>query len=68
MNKREAAIVTAYTGLLIGSFSDAHEYMEELFGHPIYTHQMAGKEFNDELKVLSKPDFVALSDNISDKE
>lgn len=29
MTKREAAIVSAYTGILIGSFSDMHEYVEE---------------------------------------
>lgn len=60
MNKREAAIVSAYTGFLIGDFSELHKYIEEKFGHPVFTHQMANEGFEDELKKLSKPDFIAI--------
>ena len=31
MNKRECAIVSAYTGMLCGEFSWLHEYVEDLF-------------------------------------
>ncbi len=30
MTKREAAIMSAFTGIMIGSFSDMHKYVEEI--------------------------------------
>jgi len=39
MTKREAAIVSAYTGILIGSFSDLHQYIEEIMKRPVWTHE-----------------------------
>ncbi len=40
MNKREAAIVAAYTGFLIGEFSDMHKYIEEIMGGSVFTHEL----------------------------
>lgn len=60
MTKREAAIVSAYTGYLIGRFSEVHKYAEEKFGHPIFTHQFGDKDMADKLSELAKPDFVAM--------
>jgi hypothetical protein len=60
VTKREAAIVTIYTGISIGEFSDAHEYAEEIMGYPIWTHEFASKSLWEKLKELSKPDFMAI--------
>ena len=60
MNKREGAIVSAYTGFLCGEFSDLHEYVEELFNGPVFTHQFGDKGFIEKLKKMSKDDFMAL--------
>ena len=40
MNKREAAIVTAQTGVLIGKWDDAKAYFEELMGHSVSLQDM----------------------------
>jgi len=61
MTKREAAIVSAYTGIMLGSFADMHEYAEELFGRPVFTHEFGSKDVVDQLKELAKPDFIGLS-------
>ncbi len=61
MNRREMAIVSAYTGILLGEFGDMHEYCEEIMGEPIFTHQFANKKFNELLKAKAKPDFLALA-------
>ena len=58
MNKHEAAIVSAYTGILIGDFSDMHEYVEKILGHPIWTHQFP--EARDDIKAKSKADFISI--------
>ena len=61
MTKREAAIVSAYTGIMLGSFADMQEYAEELFGRPVWTHEFGTNEVADRLKELSGPDFMGLS-------
>lgn len=58
MTKREAAIVSAYTGYLIGEFSDFQAYAEEIMGRPIFTHEFPS--IADELKEKSKKDFMSI--------
>ena len=64
MTKREAAIVSAYTGFLCGEFSDMHEYIEEIMGRPVWTHEMGDNGFEEMIREKSKEDFVALSQTI----
>lgn len=64
MTKNEAAIISAYTGLLIGNFSDMHQYVEKLFGHSIFTHMFADEDFVQKVKDLSYNDFVQLNESI----
>lgn len=60
MTKREAAIVGAYTGYVLGNFSDMHEYIEQVIGRPVWTHEMASQKFFEQLQEASKPDFLAI--------
>lgn len=62
MNNHEAAIVTAYTGILAGSFSVFHEYAEKLLNRPIQTFEFAEREIWEKLKELSRDDFVKLTE------
>ena len=57
MTKREAAIVGAFTGVLLGKFSDMKEYIEEVVGRPVFTHELGGS-INEEVKEKSKQDFL----------
>jgi hypothetical protein len=66
MTRREAAIVAAYTGYLIGEFSDMHEYIEKIMGHPVWTHEMGSKNFMEHVREMAKPDFIALSAEITE--
>lgn len=67
MTPREAAIISAYTEVGFGSkhFQYFHEYVEEKFGHSVWTHEMADKEFWIKLKELSRDDFMSLAYNIT---
>lgn len=60
MTKREAAIVSAYTGFLIGGFDEMQRYADEVLGYSTWTHMFASKEFAAELKEKSKKDFVQI--------
>ncbi len=61
MTKREAAIVGAYTGILIGNFSDMHEYIEQIMERPVWTHEMANQAIVDEIKDKSRNDFISIN-------
>lgn len=58
MTRKEAAIVSAYTGVLIGEFSDMHEYVEKIMKRPVWTHELGNKATFNEIKNLSKQDFL----------
>ncbi len=64
MTKKEAAIVSAYTGVLLGTFPDMHDYVEKIMGRPFYTHEFAHKETVDAIKEKSKSDFRKIKINI----
>lgn len=71
MNKREAAIVSAYTGFLAGEFSDMHAYVEEKMGMSVFTHQFGDKAFALMVRGLAKTDFVSIEiaeTNLSPRE
>ena len=56
MTKTEAAIVTAYTGVVIGEFDDFQKYAESLMGRPVFTHELPG--LADVIKEKSRNDFM----------
>ena len=58
MTKREAAIVSAYTGILIGEFGDMHKYIEEVVGRPVWTHELGNRDVFNRIKELSRNDFL----------
>lgn len=69
MTNKEKAIVMAYTGvcMLTGDkFQIFHKYVEDIMGRPVYTHELANKAVEDEIKEKAKDDFIALCANESD--
>ena len=64
MTRRESAIISAYTGFLAGPFDAMQEYVEEIMGRPVFTHEMGSKEIAAEIKEKSKADFVALANSV----
>ena len=61
MTKDEAAIVSAYTGYLIGKFSDMHAYVERIMERPVFTHEMGSESIMDEIRARAQPDFVSMA-------
>lgn len=64
MTKHEAAVIGAFTGVLCGDFGDLHEYIEKVMDRPVFTHEMGDKEFMDKVKDKTKPDFIAICEEI----
>ena len=58
MTRREAAIVTAYTGYFIGNLDDLYKYLSEIVGRPVYAHEIPALLAAHNSKI--KQDFVTL--------
>jgi len=68
MTPRESAIIGAYTGVLAGPFSALHEYIEEIMGRPVFTHEMGDKIIAEEIKLKAKDDFIALAESVGKRK
>ena len=56
MTKREGAVFSIFTGILCcEDFSTVHEYIEDIMGRPVLTHEIPMIE--KELKERSKEEF-----------
>lgn len=66
MTKREAAIVSAYTGILLGDMGDMCRFIDEIMGRPVFTHELADESIVKEIKEKSKPYFLKLSDSLTE--
>ncbi len=64
MTAKEAAVIGAYTGILMGKFSDLHEYVEKIMGRPVFTHELGSEEMSKKIKEASKADFLAICTNL----
>ena len=64
MTKKEAVLVSAYTGyLLTHSFADVQEFCEELLGRPIWTHEFAEEKIQKEIKEKCRPLILKMIEN-----
>lgn len=62
MTEKERIIVSAYTGYLLCDFIKVHEYIEEKLGRPIWTHELANEEIQEEIRDKCRDDFVELAE------
>lgn len=60
MTKREKQVVSAYTGTLMSTFDELHEYIEEILGRPVWTHELADEDTWNEIKEKSKEEFLKI--------
>lgn len=44
------AVLSAYTGVLLCEFCDMHEYIQHVFGRPVWTHEMGDRDFLSRLQ------------------
>lgn len=63
MELRERVIVETYTGYCMTSpeeKDEVYKYMAEVMGRPVYTHELADKEIQEQLREKALNDFKAL--------
>ncbi len=65
MTIRESLVISAYTDFMIGNdFGKVHEYIEEIRGRQVFTHELASKETHKEIQEKSKKEFIEIINNI----
>lgn len=72
MTIKERVIVEVYTGYCMTSpeeRNEVHKYMAEIIGRPVFTHELASKEIQEQLREKALNDFKALciTDELWDK-
>lgn len=60
LTKKQAVVISAYTGFLCCRFSDMHAEIERRLGRPVYTHEM-GSIMDSEIRPAFRADFVAMA-------
>lgn len=60
LTKEQAVVLSGFTGLLHGSFSDFHEDVEKRMGRPVFTHELGDKDIAAKVKELYRDDFIAM--------
>ena len=58
---QQAAVISAYTGVLIGRFQDMHQYIEKIMGRSVLTHELTNQKTFSLIKELSKSDFISIN-------
>lgn len=66
MTRKEAAIITAHTGHLVGYLDDFYEYVNLLFGRVVSAKEVP--HLTEEIRRRSKADFYELIKNIKKGE
>lgn len=66
VTKIEAAIISAFTGYLLGDFEEYHKYIQEKMERPVQTIEIANEEFFKEIQKKSLEDFknIKVTNNI----
>ena len=58
--KEQAVIISGFTGILCGEFSDFHADVEKRLGRGVQTFEFGFKEFSAEVKRLYEADFIEM--------
>lgn len=66
MTRKEAILLSAYTGfLLVPDFSEVHKFCEDTLGRPIWTHEFADSCVQKEIQEKLRPQIMELVQNIA---
>ena len=61
LTKEQAVIISGFTGILCGEFSDFHADVEKRLGRGVQTFEFGIKSFITEVKKLYEADFIELA-------
>ena len=69
MTKHELVVISAYTGfLLCDDFGDMHEYIEQILGRPVWTHELADPKIIEEIREKARPELMRICEEATEDE
>jgi hypothetical protein len=66
MTKHEAAVMSAFTGVLCAPFDVFHAYVEKIMERPVYTSELGEPAVADAIKVRARTDFLEICATLTD--
>lgn len=60
ISKREAAIISAYTGFVLGDFGETHKYIEQILDRPVWSHELGFEAVQVEIREKARSDYMKL--------
>lgn len=60
LTKEQGAILSAFTGILCGNFSDMHEYIEKIMKRPVFTYELRSEVLTSQIKEAVQKDFESI--------
>ena len=60
MTKAEKLIISAYTGVLMTTMDELHQFIEQKLGRSVWTLELANESVINEIKEAVKDDFLKL--------
>jgi len=58
LTRREAFVITAFTGTSTTNFGDFQGFAEKILGRPIWTHEFGSQAVWDDLKEATRDEFL----------
>ena len=50
MTQKEAIAISAYTGYCFAPFDEVHQFIEEILGRPVLTHELVRNDIWDDVR------------------
>lgn len=50
MTRKEAIAISAYTGYCFAPFDEVHQFIEEVLGRPVLTHELVRNDILDDVR------------------
>lgn len=50
MTHKEAISISAYTGFCFAPFDETHQFIEEVLGRPVFTHELARDDIWEDIR------------------
>lgn len=66
MNKKEAAIIMAFSSIAVGDVEEFGKYVKQLMGKSFCFNELNNPEIINKIKEKSKDDFLKLFENLQD--
>ena len=67
LTRREAFVITAFTGISTTNFGEFQGFAEKILGRPIWTHEFGSQAVWDDLKEATRDEFLDICKSVPEE-